>query len=69
MANLTPEKNVVKKLLANDKVRRVLHTLYQAAAGALVAHLVVAHNAAGVQAAVTAGVAAAISALKGLLVA
>jgi hypothetical protein len=62
-------KELAKKLWANDFVRRVVHTAWQAAAGVLVSGVLTAHSAADVKALVIVAVAAALSAAKGAIVA
>jgi len=57
--------STLKKLQSNDAVVRVEHTLWQAAAGAVVASLAATHG--DVRVAVTAGVAAVLSAAKSLV--
>lgn len=57
--------STLKKLQHNDAVVRVEHTLWQAAAGAVVASLAATHG--DVRVAVTAGVAAVLSAAKALI--
>lgn len=61
--------NWLKAIWSNDWVRRIVHTLWQAAGGALITALLAAHSSADVKVAVTAAGAAALSALKGLVVA
>jgi hypothetical protein len=62
-------KQLVAALWANDFVRRVVHTAWQAAAGVLISGLLAAHSAADVKAVIIVAVAAALSAAKGAIVA
>lgn len=61
-------KTIIKAILANDSVRRVLHTFWQTASGVLVAQLVVAQSSADVKLAVAAAIAAGLSAAKAAVV-
>lgn len=61
-------KGFVKSLWANDSVRRVVHTAWQAAGGVLVAQLLVAKSSSDVKLAVIAAAAAALSAVKAAVV-
>lgn len=61
-------KGKLNQLLHNDQVMRVIHTFYQAAAGALVAGLFAAHSTADVKGVLTVAVAAGLAAVKALFV-
>jgi hypothetical protein len=63
------EEAKVEALLNKDKIMRVVHTLWQAAGGALITDLLANHSAGGIKLALTAAFAAALSALKNLYVA
>jgi hypothetical protein len=62
-------KSIVKSVWANDSVRRVIHSTWQAAGGVLLAGLVAAHSSTDVKAAFVVAGAAALAALKAALVA
>lgn len=61
-------KELAKRVWANDNVRRVWHTFWQAAGGVLVAGLLAAHSSADVKAAVFLAATTGFSAVKALYI-
>jgi uncharacterized membrane protein YebE (DUF533 family) len=61
-------KGFLKSVLASEAVRRVLHTFWQAAGGALVAGLLAAKSTSDVKLTVATAVAVGLAAVKALLV-
>lgn len=62
-------KQLVQTAWANDFVRRVVHTAWQAAAGVLLTGLVASHSSTDVKVVLVAAFAAALSAAKGAVAA
>jgi len=62
-------KQLAKTIWANDFVRRIVHTAWQAAAGVLLTGLLAAHSSNDVKVVLVAATAAALSAVKGAVVA
>lgn len=60
-------KSVLKSLWASDSVKRVVHTFWQAAGGALVAGLLTAKSTSDVKLTVATAVAVGLAALKAAL--
>lgn len=58
----------LNQLLHSDAVKRIAHTFWQAAGGALVAGLVTVHSSADVKSVVMVAVAAGLAAVKALVV-
>lgn len=61
-------KELLKRFINNDYVRRVFHTFWQAAGGMLIAGLLAAHSTQDVKFALGAALAAGLAAIKAMLV-
>lgn len=62
-------KSILKSLLANDNVKRVLHTVWQVGVPFLLSHLLIARSSADVKTAFVATGAVVLAAVKAALVA